>query len=153
MADEPLNGEEPGNVANVPNLYLRTDLRTPGAGHYRLLSGCPRCAAAGPLKKPEGLKPSGLAKPLLAELSSDGNRALIESDQRLTTDTPLNGNPQAFEWDEGVLRLAGRIPGGAATECDDSATPACTPAPASVAGQGQEFRPVQPQDLHLAHAL
>ena len=36
LADEPLNGEEPGNVANVPNLYLRTDLRTPGAGH----TGC-----------------------------------------------------------------------------------------------------------------
>ena len=81
----------------------------------------------------------------------DGGRALIESDQRLTSDTPSNGNPQAFEWDEGVLRLAGRIPSGAATECDDVTAPACTPAGASVAGQGQE-EVASPPHLHL-HTL
>ena len=98
-----------------------------------------RCPGGGGPRKPEGLLASGLAEPLLAELSPDGRRALIESDQRLTSDTPLNGNPQAFEWDEGDVRLAGRIPPGTATKCDDTAAPACTPAGASVAGQGQSF--------------
>jgi hypothetical protein len=154
LADRPLSGEEPGNVENVPNLYLRTDLRASGPGHYRLLSACPQCAApeGKPLKKPEGLIPSSLAKPLLAELSSDGSQALIESDQRLTSDTPSNGKPHAFEWDEGVLRLAGRIPPGTATECDDTSTPACTPAAASVAGQGQTFISGISQLLHV-HTL
>ena len=45
LAANPLTNDP--NVANVPNVYLRNDLRTPGQGAYALLSSCPLCASTG----------------------------------------------------------------------------------------------------------
>jgi hypothetical protein len=123
--------EDP-NVANVPDLYLRDDLRTPGVGAYQLLSPCPHCASTEtplpPLPGNDGQK----SWPFFAGASADFGHVIFESQEPLTDDAPLGctnlnnlsecpGN--LYEWDHGTLRLAGILPDG-------------TPAHGSQAGQG-----------------
>jgi hypothetical protein len=114
---------EDANVANVSNLYLRSDLRSSGPGSYELLTSCVACGTT-PL-------PAGTAA-RLAGASADFTHLIFESNSRLTSDTPLCSFPPAFvalcplhlyESDHGVVRLAGILPDG-------------TAAPRSVAGQG-----------------
>jgi hypothetical protein len=137
LADQPVNDEESEYVKNVPNLYLRTNLRSAGPGHYTLLTACPACAKNGALRTPSvGEFEKDLGNPQLAAVSSDGQRVTFESGQPLTADTPTRMDPRLFEWDHGELRLSGRIPSGAGRECDDQlAGQACVAADASMAGQ------------------
>jgi hypothetical protein len=114
------------NVANVSNLYLRSDLLTPGEGAYELLTSCPACSA--PLTDPFGNSTAGLGGQ-----STDFGHILFEVRRSLTADAPPQSRnclnfgfgcrPLLYEWDHGTLRLAGILPNG-------------TAAPISIAGQG-----------------
>jgi hypothetical protein len=79
-------------VANFPNLYLRTDLTSPGAGSYLLLSDCPGCASPMPLSSN-----SFEYKPHVAEANGgDGQHeaftnVIYESELSLTFDAPESG--------------------------------------------------------------
>jgi hypothetical protein len=128
-------------VKDVVNLYRRSDLHSAGAGSYELITACPLCEETStPLAPLPGI-PNFLAgerAPFLAATSPDLEHAIFESKLRLSADTPLQANNRArlYQWDEGVTRLAGRIPVGSAIACDDVNGPACTAADVSVAGQG-----------------
>ncbi len=137
---------DPG-VAEVSNLYLRDDARAPGQGSYQLVTACPLCEQSGvPLPPlPAAPESEGLAlnlRPTLVGASPDLGNLLFESTQRLTADSPtqLGGISQwlfrVYEWDHGTVRLAGRVPAGAAIECDDAGAPACLAATFSIAGSG-----------------
>jgi hypothetical protein len=119
-------------VANVENLYLRRDLRTPGPGSYQLLSHCPLCAEPGG----EPLPPVHRGQqPILAAASADFGQVLFESGERLVAGSTANpsttgeGTPNLYESDHGVVRLAGILPDSAC------GTPPCV-AESSVAGMG-----------------
>jgi hypothetical protein len=100
------------NVKDVENLYVRSDLRTPGAGTYTLASDAD-----------SALSPFGvLAKPFFAGASADFGRVLFESANALTGDA-TDGNPNLYVASDGSLRLAGILPDGMA-------------AASSIAGQG-----------------
>ncbi len=124
------------NVAEVTNLYLRTDLRSPGAGNYELLSD-----AVAPL----GLAwpPYFLAKytpPWLVGASSDFSHVAFESPLGLTeaaSFNPFNLQYKLYENDKGTVRLVGRVPKETdETSCDDAGGPSreCVSAPTSQAG-------------------
>jgi hypothetical protein len=125
-------------VAGVPNLYRRTDLLTPGAGSYDLLTGCPLCDQTGTaLNGSADTLSQILFRPVFAGASSDFNHVVFESAQALTEDAPAQPpdcNPakapfsfacgmRLYEWDNGTLHLAGILPDGSAAD-------------ASFAGQG-----------------
>jgi hypothetical protein len=131
----PVTSEDP-NVAQLRNLYLRRDLRTPGPGHYQLLSDCPSCSS------PLAATPFSLVieDPAPAGASADFRHVIFESPVRLTPDAPDNQppgcafstaqcHPYLYESVDGHVRLAGILPD---TAC---ATPPC-PAPMSAAGDG-----------------
>jgi hypothetical protein len=101
----------------VLNLYLRTDIRSPGAGHYELISACPACE--------EPLSAFPTDRPEFAGASADFSHILFETTQNLTAEaTALDASaPKAYEWHDGVVRLAGILPNG-------------DPAPASKPGAG-----------------
>ena len=103
------------NVAETLNLYLRNDLRTPGAGSYALLSDCPACAAPfGPLSR--------LVHPFQAGSSQGFRHVIFEYGLNLTSDAPpqpflcvlaaLGCNARLYDWADGTTRLAGLLPGG-----------------------------------------
>ncbi len=107
--------EEP-NVAGIPDLYLRDDLRSPGAGSYELLSG-----AVAPVT-PE-IPPSSRDEPQVAGTSADFRHVVFESVYPLTANAPQStAASKLYESDEGVVRLVGVLPNG-------------SPAPRSIAGQ------------------
>ncbi len=106
------------NVRDVANLYLRTDLRQPGPGAWRLLTG-----AAAPLAPIS----DGLQRPYLAGASSDLRHAIFESRLALTPDA-APGNPMLYKADDGAVRLLAPAAG-----CPDGAVPV---APCSIAGAG-----------------
>lgn len=122
VTEEPL-------VAEQQNWYLRDDLRTPGAGSYRLLTACPACAVPIPgVTDPNSLNEQSW----LAGASADFGHVLFESRLPLTADS--TADPEAeiwnlFESDHGTVRLAGVLPGSAC------GSPPC-PAPESWAGMG-----------------
>ncbi len=118
----PVTSEDP-NVAHVENLYLRDDLRTPGAGHYRLLTPCPACGS--PLIPQFILFP-----PQLVGTSGDFSHVVFESLLPLTPDA--SGSPNVYEWANGTLRLAGILPDNAC------GTPPC-PAGGSTASASVGF--------------
>jgi hypothetical protein len=147
------------SVADVSNLYRRTDLRSPGAGAYELLSACLPCEEASTVLPPLAeIGNTALLYPRLAWASPDLGHLAFESKFNLTKDAPAQGpNPSCnlaalvdarncrsrlYQWDNGALRLAGRIPSGANIACDDVNGPACVAADGSIAGQGagKEFR-------------
>jgi hypothetical protein len=99
------------------------------------MTACPLCDATATPLLPAST-PGELA-PKLAGVTPSFDKAIFESERALTADAPPGpGQTHLFEWDGGTVRLAGRIPVGSATECDDSAGPACVAADVSVAGQG-----------------
>lgn len=109
-------------VRNAANLYLRTDLRTPGAGSYTLITACPACI--GPLP------PSSLSSPpQFTAGTPDLRHLLFESPLNLTAGA-FGGGTKLYEWDaekasgpsQGVS-LIGVFPDG-------------TPAPDAAAGIG-----------------
>lgn len=88
------------NVAAVPNLYSRDDLRTPGAGNYTLVTDCALCAAPLPPLPPFGQN----SKPWLAGTSRDFEHILFESKLDLTPEAKGNAY-KVYKSDHGVVRL------------------------------------------------
>jgi hypothetical protein len=69
------------NVAHVPNLYVRGDLRTPGEGFYQLITNAPA------LLPTPTLFGSNLPQfPVVADSTRDMQHLLFESTQNLTND-------------------------------------------------------------------
>jgi hypothetical protein len=128
------------STANVPNLYLRNDLLTAGAGTYALITRCPLCdATRTPLPAPSTENDLIPELPALAWMAPDASHVAFESQLRLTADTPAAFNRvEVYVWDRatGTVVLAGRVPRGGASFCDDVSGPACTPSQHSIAGQG-----------------
>jgi hypothetical protein len=125
-------GEDPAKVANVENLYVRDDLRSPGSGSYLLASPCPACASPLPSAFPF---PASTNKPFLAAASTDLSHVLIESRYKLAQGA-TSGRPNLYESVDGALRFLGMIPPGGEAECGPSPLPACVAAPRSKAGVG-----------------
>jgi len=114
----------PGNpdVAKVENLYLRTDLRTPGPGAYQLLTTCPLCTTTNTPLPP--LR-SGNQAPIFAGASGDYSHVVFESKLNLTANA-TGGNYKLYEASNGSLRMLS-VPGN----------PGCPSAqPCSAAGIG-----------------
>jgi LSD1 subclass zinc finger protein len=124
--------DDPG-VASVLNLYLRTDLRTPGPGSFQLITACPLCdATETPLPPLTGDNQSIIrGRPFFANVSPDFGRVIFESRARLTSDAPPQPETcdpttssssapaksgacrlRLYEWDQGTLRYAGFLPDG-----------------------------------------
>jgi hypothetical protein len=137
------------NVENVANLYLRTDLRTPGAGSYALLTACPVCelmSAPLPPAPANTGQGHGQGQPWLAGASADFGHVLFESQEPLTSDVPSGCNndlsdasqcpPNLYEWDHGTVRLVGILPD---SEC--SGTPPCAANGSRVGASGFSYTP------------
>ncbi len=103
------------NVADVSNLYVRDDLRTPGFGSYQLISD-----SATPLA------PDPFAKPFVAGASANFSHVIFESTHDLVPGAS-GSQVKLYEWAEGSVRLAGILPDG-------------TPAPSSQAGLGASLQ-------------
>lgn len=100
LANTPLNGEGP-NVREVPNLYLRTDLLSPGPGSYGLLTDADSPQA------PEKFE----APPRFAGASNDFTHVFFESERDLVAAAATLGEgPRLYEWTNGAVRLAGVLP-------------------------------------------
>jgi hypothetical protein len=150
----PVTGDP--NVSGVGNLYLRDDLLSAGAGKYDLVSVCSLCeeehVALSPLSGPQFA--FQLFLPHLAGSSPDLSRVAFESVERLTKEAPaqsaLCGTTHFFfpppspvfcaarlyEWEDGVVRLAGVLPDG-------------TPADMSFAGYGAREAPTASYTPHV----
>ena len=114
-AFSPLTDEDP-NVANVENLYLRNDLRSPGAGSYQLLTPCPGCTA--PLAN-TFFQSGSDQDPRFVGASADFSHVIFESAYGLTADAPgCSSDPSArcprrlYEWEGGSIRPAAVLPDG-----------------------------------------
>lgn len=96
------------NVAAALNLYLRTDVRTPGPGSYTLLTDATTLQAA----QPNG--PFAVPRSILVGMSDDSRYIAFESSRNLTADAVAAGldptEPKLYVWADGVLRLAGILP-------------------------------------------
>ena len=130
------------NTAGVSNLYLRNDLRTPGAGTYTELTSCPFCETRGrPLPAlmltQNGIN-AGPMRPFFAGMTPDRGHVVFESREPLTADAPSAVTSiKVYEWDHGTVRLASRIPPAGSTQCDDSTqAPGCVASDTAVAGGG-----------------
>lgn len=91
------------NVEDVPNLYLRTDLRVPGGGSYELVSNSDTVQPLQPLF--QGLRP------VFAGASSDFTHVIFESILNLTAGA-AGSQPKLYEWANGSARLVGILPDG-----------------------------------------
>ena len=116
LAKSPLT--DTPNVAHVRNLYLRDDLRSPGAGSYRLLTDA------------TALQSAGGGQPYDAAASADLSHVIFESSRNLTAEAVAAGLdptvPKLYVWIGGDLHLAGILP------ADEGGGPAA----ASQAGAG-----------------
>jgi hypothetical protein len=91
--DEPLL--VPGEPANNLNIFLRDNL----TNSYRLVDVTPPGVTAAPAT--------------LAGVSADLSHVFFTENAQLTADSPpLGDQPHLFEWDDGVVRLAGILPDG-----------------------------------------
>jgi hypothetical protein len=107
-AFRPLDDSDP-NVDEAVNLYLRTDLRSPGPGSYTLLTHCPLCAEEN--RAPEAL--SGGLAPHVIGASSDFHHVVFESPLNLVK--PAHSpDVKLYESEEGAVRLLGILPNGSA---------------------------------------
>ncbi len=116
------------NVEHLENLYLRTDLQSPGAGHYELLSD-----AVAPLTPLPG---ESVDMTITVDgVSADWSHVLFESVNNLTADTSALDPkaPKLYEWHNGVVTFAGILPDSAC------GSPPCL-APESIAGRGAGAR-------------
>ncbi len=93
-------GPEP-NIQDVMNLYTRTDLRTPGAGTYQLLTNS---ASLQPPMTTQG------RKPVYDGASSDFRHVVFESRLDLTPDA-TGSNVKLYKADDGVARVIAAGPG------------------------------------------
>jgi hypothetical protein len=107
------------NVTHIPSLYVREDLRTPGAGFYRLLAD-----ASSLLPAPRFGEDF---RELTAGASSDFQHVVFESRLNLTSDAS-GSNVKLYKTDGAVTRL---VASGAG--CPGTPEPAT---PCSGAGQG-----------------
>ncbi len=124
-------------VQKVFNLYLRSDLRDPGPGSYRLITGCPLCQQSEP---PTSLTRIPQTRPYFAAASRDFSHVAFDSLNQLTSDANPLPLFKAYEWADGQVRLIGRVP-VSGDRCDDQAGPACEPALSSEVGRGnRQFR-------------
>jgi hypothetical protein len=64
----------------------------------------------------------------VADFAADGSHFLFESNEALAPGAVAE-KQNLYDFDHGDLTLAGRIPTGSATSCDDESGPACVPAP------------------------
>jgi len=139
------------NVNGVANLYRNNDLRSTRPT-FDLVSTCPLCVASStPLPD---YPPTALAislRPTLADTSPDFDHVAFESYYPLTADAQAQSAPcdltivfpyflfchsRVYQWDNGSLSLAGRVPMLPAIECDDGNGAGCVPADVSIPGQG-----------------
>jgi hypothetical protein len=83
------------------------------------------------------LSPAGaghLERVFVAGFAADTSHLIFETKTALAPGA-VEGKINLYDLDHGSLTLAGRIPAGSATSCDDAGGPACEPAPeGSVAG-------------------
>jgi len=78
--------------------------------------------------------PGRLSEVSIGGYAADSSHMIFETPTQLLPDA-APGKTNLYDLDHGDLTLAGRIPVGAATSCDDASGPACEPAPkGSVAG-------------------
>jgi hypothetical protein len=134
-------GEAP-NVAELQNLYVRDDLRTPGPGSYRLMSEGDIHVDLAKIFGP--FSSFVFVRPTLAGASADFSKIVFETGfdgglspaLKLTSEGEENFQTKLYESDQGDLRLAGRIPPLGEVECDDETASPCEAAPSSRAGQG-----------------
>jgi hypothetical protein len=125
----PLPGT-PSNGTGRRNLYLRTDLRSPGEGSYRVLTAC-TYACPLPPEESESL-------PSLIGGSADFSRILFESFRPITPGSPVDeAAPKLFKDTDGAVEYVGYIPPFPATSCV-GVEPGCAVAPRAVAGIGGE---------------
>jgi hypothetical protein len=107
------------NVEQVANLYLRQDLLTSQVGSYELLSDsvAPVATETEIFKLKDGVVFGGA--------SADWSHIAFETTHDLTSETLglPSELPKAYEWNNGIVRLAGILPDG-------------TPAEGSVIGRG-----------------
>jgi sugar lactone lactonase YvrE len=118
-------------VAEVQNLYVRGDLRTPGLGTYALATDCTACAGT-PLPSLQ----TGTARPWFAGASADFSHVAFESVLPLVPGSTgdSSGAYNVYEWDQGTLRLASLVPPPGETSCGDGG-PTCVAAASAVVGQ------------------
>jgi hypothetical protein len=138
------------NVALTQNLYLRSDLRTPGPGSYQLLNDClspPEGPCSAPLPAP--LEPVFAFlpsfRPWFAGASADFSHILFETSLSLTNDAPFGFPVKLYEWHDGKVTLAGILPDSAC------GSPPCV-APRSIAGQGAAPAPTVHYTPHTISA-
>lgn len=105
------------NVAGVSNLYLRSDVLSATLGEYQLLSDSTTPLGSRAIYEIRSIDFAGA--------SADDRRILFESIDDLTPEAMgLDpGKPKVYEWNNGVLTLAGILPNG-------------EPAESSLAGRG-----------------
>jgi len=109
------------NVAHVPNLYRRDDLRTPGAGSYSLVTDASSALPAAAF----GMD----VREFVAATSDDFQHVLFESRQNLTPDAS-GTNVKLYKWDGSAPRLVSSSPA-----CPGASGPNAN-APCAAAGQG-----------------
>jgi hypothetical protein len=112
-------------VSGVPNLYIRTGLRSSASPANLLVTACPVCAATSTPLPPFTLV-RGVMVPHVASVSADGRSVLFESTLKLTsdaTDGTATGTVNVYLSRDGAVQDVGVLPGG-------------TTAPNAVAGQG-----------------
>ena len=115
-ASTPVTAGHP-NVEGVSNLYLRSDVLSGTLGEYQLLSDS---------VTPLGSRSIGFTRSIdFAGASADSRHIVFESMDNLTPEAAgLDPEkPKVYEWNEGVLTLAGILPDG-------------EPAESSLAGRG-----------------
>lgn len=106
------------NLPKLSKLYLRNDLRVPGAGSYQLLTD-----AFAPLVAPA--IPTATQLMNHAGVSTDLHHILFETTWQLTADAPPGDDAKLYKSDDGIVRFVGILP------ADEGGGPA----PVSMAGQ------------------
>jgi hypothetical protein len=99
------NFSDDPNVSQVPNLYRRGDLLTPGAGTYDLVSGCPVCSSP--------LSPLGNNLTIPVHANSDYSEVYFENQQTRVADASGAGM-RLYKWDAdtATVTAAGVLPDG-----------------------------------------
>jgi hypothetical protein len=147
------------NVANVQNLYVRDDLRSPGPGSYRLASACALCEVTGTPLPPHNVAVQDVM-PVYGGASADFSHVVFEQQTDLTSDAlPLPANcevldscrSRAYESVEGQTRLVGLVPSGKAPSCGEGG-PACVAAQASILGASVGATNISDTPVHVISA-